>query len=282
MEILPKEVRLTVGNSKNEILLRNLLNKYRFDIVIHMAASVSLEESNKYPMDYYENNVIGSLRLLGTLVENKIEKIVFISSGAIYGDTGETPANEDSSKNPISCYGQTKLVIEEALKWFGVTYGLKHISLRYNCVAGAVGKIGSNKKIGNGLIPNILEVASGKKEKLFIYGSDYPTIDGTGVRSYVHLADVAKATVQALDKVEKLGGGIYNIGGTWAYSVLEVIEVAEEVTGRKINTEYTNRHSGDAGTVVLDISKAREELGWIPEDSNMENIIRTVWEWMKE
>lgn len=276
---------LIVGDLANQEELRKCLNKYKIEAVIHFAASCYVEESIKDPTQYYENNVVNGLNLLKVMLESGVKKIVFSSSCAVYGVPRKIPIPESHSLNPINPYGMTKLIFEKILKDYEQAYRMKYISLRYFNAAGAdeSAKIGENHNPETHLIPLVLQTVLGQKENIEIFGTDYPTPDGTCIRDYIHVSDLARTHILALEKLLKEEpSDVFNLGLGKGYSVKEVINAACQVTGKKIRTRETDRRAGDLPKLVADTSKAKRELGWKPEYIKLEDIISTAWEWHKK
>ena len=256
-----------------------LLEVCRPDMVIHMAARMSPTESVEKPLEYFRDNVTGTLNLLTAMLEAGVSRIVFASSACVYGDPGGI-ANETMTLEPINPYGETKLMVERILEWYHHAYGMKYVASRFFNVAGAVGNLGPAKSFNNGLIPYILQVPFGQSEVVPVYGSDYGTSDGTCVRDYVHVKDITEAILLALEKMD-VASGVYNLGSGFGYSVSEVINWAIKVVGRHIPWEHQPRRSGDPPILVASTHKAWDKLGWVPNNSSIETIIRDTWEWMQ-
>jgi UDP-glucose 4-epimerase len=251
-----------------------------FDAVMHMAAETIVEYSTTDPRRYFHTNVIGGINLLDAMLRSDITRIVFSSSAAVYGEPLTAPIEENHPKNPINSYGLTKLMFEQILEWYGRAYGLRHLSLRYFNAAGATDLLGEDHSPETHLIPNVLKAGlSGKPVSIF--GTDYPTRDGSCIRDYVHVLDIAQAHVLALEKLDNLKAGAYNLGSGQGYSVLEVVQAARKVTGIDIPAKLSPRRSGDPAVLVASSSFARAELGWKPEYPQLEAIIDSAWRWMK-
>jgi len=267
---------------KNIDEIREVFKKYPIDAVIHFAASCYVGESTQDPQKYYYNNVVNTLNLLNVMLENNVKKIVFSSTCATYGNPQYVPIDEKHPQNPINPYGATKLMIERILADYDRAYGLKHVKLRYFNASGADNQanIGESHDPETHLIPLVLQTAMGKREKIVIFGDDYPTSDGTCIRDYIHINDLAKAHRLAVEKL--LNGAesdFYNLGIGKGYSVKEIIDISEKVSGKKINTEMSERREGDPPELVADNKKARTELGWNPDFVEIEDIIKTAWNW---
>lgn len=272
-------VQANIGDSQ---ALDGIFTKYNINAVIHMAAETVVEFSMTDPRRYFQNNVINSLVLLDIMLKHNVYKLIFSSSAAVYGEPETTVIDEDHPKNPINSYGESKLLFERILDWYGKAYGLKYISLRYFNAAGASELLGEDHDPETHLIPNILRAATNGLSPVPIYGTDYPTKDGSCIRDYVHVLDIAQAHILALDKLEKLHGKAYNLGNGNGYSVLEVVAAARQTTGINIPTKTHARRTGDPAVLVASSNRARTELGWRPEITSIENIIESAWRWTRE
>ncbi len=276
---------LEVGDISDRIRLDEVLAQYRPDSVIHFAASSLVGESVQNPGKYYRNNVLGSLNLLEALRDHGIDKLVFSSTCATYGMPVYTPIDEQHPQKPINPYGASKLMIERMLQDFDVAHGLRSISLRYFNAAGAdpEGETGEAHDPETHLIPLALQVALGQREHLQVYGVDYPTADGSCIRDYIHVTDLAMAHLQAL-RLLQLGGrsDAFNLGNGQGFSVLEVLEQVRRITGHSIPFEAVGRRVGDSPILTAQIEKARQLLGWQPQFSDLELIIQHAWAWQKK
>ena len=258
------------------------IKKYRPCAVLHFAASAIVQESRFDPEKYYTNNVCGTLSLLGAMLETKLDKIIFSSSAAAYGEPEVTPIEENHSRVPVNSYGESKLMFEHVLAWYGKAYGLKHVSFRYFNAAGASELLGEDHRPETHLIPNVLKAASNNNSPVNIFGTDYPTKDGSCVRDYVHVIDIARAHMLALERLEAVNGGAFNLGNGDGFSVLEVVEAAKKVAGVNIPVKAHSRRSGDPAVLVANSIQAKTELGWEPEFSEIEGIIDSAWNWMRK
>ncbi len=259
--------------------------KYEIDAVMHFAGYAYVGESVADPMKYYENNVKKTIVFLNFLLAKKVKILIFSSSCAVYGNPNSIPIDEEHSKNPINPYGKTKFIVEKLLEDYYNAYGINFMSLRYFNAAGADPgcEIGEKHNPETHLIPLVLEAASGKLKSIAIFGTDYPTKDGTCIRDYIHVSDLAEAHVLSLEKL--LNGGksdFINLGTGRGYSVLEIIEKASEITERNIPTIRAPRRSGDPPVLVADNNKALHELGWQARLTGIEGIIETAWNWHKK
>jgi UDP-glucose 4-epimerase len=261
-------------------MLRRTFRDHRIEAVIHMAAYSLVGESCEHPAKYYRNNVVAGLVLLDAMRDTGVNRIVFSSTAATYGEPEKQPIEETDPNIPTNPYGASKLTFEQAMRWYDKAYGLRYASLRYFNAAGATERCGESHDPETHIIPIALQAASGKRENVEIYGDDYPTRDGTCVRDYIHVIDLARAHILAL-KVLHEGSQIYNLGcGGDGYSVREVIDTAREVTGREIPIRFGSRRAGDPSTLVASSEKVKRELGWKPTYQNLRVIIESAWQWM--
>lgn len=261
-----------------------LFEKESIDGVIHFAASSQVGESMIDPLKYYDNNLCGTMVLLQSMVAHNVDKIVFSSTAATYGEPEQIPILESDRTEPTNCYGETKLAMERMMAWTGGAHGLRYVALRYfnACGAHPSGVIGEAHDPETHLIPLILQVLTGRREKVSVFGDDYSTHDGTCVRDYIHVTDLARAHILALDYL--MNGGksdVFNLGNGIGFTVKEVIEAAEQVTGRAIATEIVPRRGGDPAQLVASSEKAKRVLGWMPQYADLKTIIATAWEWHK-
>lgn len=281
LENLPKGVRFYKGDLLDEEALTKILQD-KIEVVFHLASSSIVSESVENPLKYYRNNVVGTHNLLKAMLRAGVYKMVFSSSAAVYGEPKYVPIDELHQTCPTNPYGETKLIIEKMLKDFDKAYGLRFVSLRYFNAAGASKFHGENHEPETHLIPLILQVALGKRDYVEIFGSDYPTRDGTCIRDYIHVLDLAEAHIKALDILD-LRSDIYNLGcGGEGFTVYEVIEVARKVTGREIRTVLRSRRVGDPAVLVASFEKIKNQLSWCPKFQSLEEIIGSAWEWMKK
>jgi len=263
--------------------LERIFHRYPIEAVVHLAADSLVGHSMKDPQAFFQNNVVSSMNLLDTMLKYGVDKLVFSSSAAVYGEPKKIPIKEDAAQNPVNPYGETKLMFERILHWYGKVYNIKSISLRYFNAAGASERFGEVHNPETHLIPNILKVALGQLDKIAIFGVDYPTKDGSCVRDYIHVLDIAKAHVLSLKRIERSEGSeVYNLGNGNGYSVIEVIEAARKVTGAEIQTVAHPRRLGDPAVLVASSELARSELGWQPEFPELETIVESVWQWQRK
>jgi UDP-glucose 4-epimerase len=249
---------------------------------MHFAAFIEAGESMKAPERYFRNNTAGTLTVLESMLENGVMRFVFSSTAALYGDPQRIPIEEDDELRPTNAYGESKLLVEKMLDWFQRIHGLRYASLRYFNAAGAAGGLGEDHRPESHLIPRVLKVALGFQESVSIYGTDYETADGTCVRDYIHVADLAEAHRLALAALEDRSTLIYNLGNGRGYSVREVIETARTVTHRAIPVVEQPRRAGDAPVLVANSNKIRRELGWQPKNAALETIIQSAWDWQRQ
>ena len=279
------EAKFYLGDICDEEFMDRVFRENQIDAVIDFAAFSLVGESVNEPFKYYENNVYGTLKLLEAMERADVKKIVFSSTAATYGEPENDIIVESDNTNPTNPYGETKLTVEKMLKWADNAYGIKFVALRYFNAAGAhiSGKIGEDHNPETHLIPIILQTALGQREKMFIFGDDYDTPDGTCVRDYIHVTDLADAHIKALEKLFRTNeSGIYNLGNGKGFSVKEVIEKAKKITGKDFKVEIEARRSGDPSTLIASSDKAIKELGWQPKFNTLDKIIETAWNWHKD
>ena len=264
--------------------LDTLFQAEKIDGVIHFAASSQVGESMQNPLKYYDNNLYGTMVLLQSMVAHGVDKIVFSSTAATYGEPERVPILESDRTCPTNCYGQTKLAMEQMMGWTERAHGLKYVALRYfnACGAKLSGEIGEAHSPETHLIPLILQVPLGQRKAISIFGDDYPTKDGTCVRDYIHVTDLAQAHILALDYL--MAGGksdVFNLGNGVGFTVKEVIDVARKVTGDVIPAEMAPRRSGDPAQLIASSEKAIKVLGWKPQYDSLETIVASAWNWHK-
>jgi UDP-glucose 4-epimerase len=284
-QAIPEGVPLIVGNIADKELLGRTLREHGIDTVIHFAASSLVGESMQRPSDYYNNNVAGTLALLDTMLECGVKRLVFSSTAAVYGEPQEWPIDEDMPLRPSNVYGRTKLIIEQMLNDFSRAYGMIYVSLRYFNAAGASpgGLIGEDHLPETHLVPLVLKTAWGENEAIHIFGTDYPTADGTCIRDYIHVADLADAHVLAAEYLtEAKEAKIYNLGSESGYSVRQVIDRAKAITGVDFPVSEDLRRSGDPAVLVASSARIKRELGWLPKSSSLDTIISSAWEWHRK
>ena len=261
--------------------LNQTLSDNRIEAVIHMAAFSLVGESSEKPAKYFHNNVVAGLALLDGMLACGVKKIVFSSTAAVYGEPEKQPISESDPTNPTNPYGETKLAFERAMHWYEHAYGLRYASLRYFNAAGATENCGEDHDPETHLIPITLQVAAGKRSHVEIYGDDYPTTDGTCIRDYIHVVDLARAHILALDVLNDRSG-IYNLGcGGDGYSVRDVIETARRVTGKEIPVRIGPRRPGDPAVLIASSDRIKHELGWAPAFQDLDLIVKSAWDWMQ-
>ncbi|MGE5353678.1 MAG: UDP-glucose 4-epimerase GalE [Acidobacteriota bacterium] len=281
IEAVPEGVKFEEVNLLDFDSLKTAISRHEIDACIHFAAFAYVGESVENPGLYYVNNVTGSINLIRALNENNIRKIVFSSTCSLYGNPEHVPISEKEKLNPINPYAKTKYFIEQVLSDFDTSFGMKYAALRYFNAAGADfdGIIGESHEPEPHLIPIVLQAALGKREKVMIFGDDYPTEDGTCIRDYIHVYDLADAHIRALEYLSKGNEStIINLGTGRGYSVKEIIESARKITGREIKAAISERRAGDPAILIADNKKAREILGWIPK-YGLDDIIKSAWQW---
>ncbi|MFD1887544.1 UDP-glucose 4-epimerase GalE [Paenibacillus wenxiniae] len=270
------------GDLRDKALLERIFTENNITAVIHFAASSLVGESMQNPAKYYDNNVYGAMCLLEEMNKAGVKNIVFSSTAATYGEPDKVPIEETDRTEPANVYGETKLVMERMMSWFDKAHGIRYVALRYFNAAGAhaSGKIGEDHRPESHLVPLVLQTALGQRAHISVFGDDYPTEDGTCVRDYIHVSDLADAHLKA---VEYLAGGgessAFNLGNGQGFSVKQVIETAKQVTGRDIPAVIEPRRSGDPAVLVASSAKARSVLGWTPKHDRLEDIISSAWQW---
>ena len=281
---IPEGAKFYEGDLRDSDFLDNLFHQENIDAVIHFAAYSLVGESVTNPLKYYDNNLYGTKVLLEAMVKNNVGKIVFSSTAATYGEPENIPILESDRTCPTNPYGETKLAMEKMFKWTAEAHGLRYVSLRYfnACGADESGTIGEAHNPESHLIPLILQVPNGKRETISIYGTDYDTPDGTCIRDYIHVTDLAQAHILAVQYLNNGGeSDIFNLGNGVGYSVREIIETARKVTGHPIPATETSRRAGDPARLVASSEKAKSVLGWKPVHDSLEEIIASAWNWHK-
>jgi len=275
-------VKFYNGNIGDIELLNKIFTENKIDGVMHFAAYSLVAESQAKPYEYYKNNVVATLELINTMVKNGVKYIVFSSTASTYGIPKNIPVVETDEQKPINTYGETKLAIEKMLACFDRAYGLKYVALRYFNVAGSykTGEIGEDHENETHLIPIILQVANGQREKINIYGDDYDTPDGTNIRDYVHVEDLIDAHIKAFEYLRKENkSDCFNLSSGGGYSNLEIVNAVRKVTGHPIPLEIAGRRPGDPDTLIASSEKAEKILGWKREYQTIESIIKSAWKW---
>lgn len=281
-EAIHEKAKFYQGDIRDKDFLSSVFDRETVDGVMHFAASSLVGESMEEPLQYLNNNVYGTQILLEVMEQFGVKNIVFSSSAATYGEPEQVPIIESMPTNPESTYGDTKLIMEKMMKWCDKAYGVKYVALRYFNVAGAKsdGTIGEDHQPESHLVPIILQVALGQREKLAIYGDDYNTPDGTCIRDYVHVEDLIDAHIRSLEYLENGGeSNIFNLGSSKGFSVQEILVAARSVTEKTIPAEVVARRAGDPGILIASSDKAKEILGWEPKYTDIKDIIATAWKW---
>ena len=281
-QAVPKNAELVVGDLADRACLDQLLRSRRIDAVMHFAALIEAGESMKAPEEFFRNNTSNALTLLEAMLAARVTRFVFSSTAALFGNPERTPIEEEDPVRPTNAYGESKLLVERMLAWFHQIHGLRYASLRYFNAAGASRPDkGEAHQPETHLIPRILQVALGRAEHVNIFGTDYPTPDGTCIRDYIHVSDLARAHLLALEalRLEKSSRLIYNLGNGQGFSVREVVEVARKVTGHPVPVIESPRRAGDPAVLIASSEKIRRELGWQPRFPDLKVIVESAWQW---
>lgn len=276
---VPPECQLVQADYGDRDALDRVFREEAIDAVVHFAAETTVATSVSDPAIYFKNNTVNGLALLEAMRQFGVNRLVFSSTAATYGEPVTTPITEEHPQQPINAYGESKLMFERCIAWYHRAYGLKSASFRYFNAAGATEARGEAHRHESHLIPLVLEVAAGDRASVDIYGSDYPTRDGTCVRDFVHVSDIADAHLLALDAVDRLGLDWFNIGTGTGHTVAEVITAVERVTGRPVQARRCDRRPGDPATLVASSDRIRQVLGWKPRYTELDEIIATAWQW---
>jgi len=280
-EAVDSRAQLVVGDIGDRAALDPLFTQTKFDAVMNFAASIEAGESMKVPEQFFRNNTANALTLLEAMLAHGVKKFVFSSTAALFGEPERTPIKEDDRLKPTNAYGESKLLVEQMLAWLNRIHGLRYASLRYFNAAGATETLGEAHDPETHLIPLILQVAADTRPHISIFGTDYPTPDGTCIRDYIHVVDLAEAHVLALHALEKESRLIFNLGNGRGFSVREVIAAAREVTGHPIPAVESPRRPGDPAVLVASSEKIMRELGWKPRFADLKTIIQTAWTYQK-
>jgi UDP-glucose 4-epimerase len=276
---LPASARLIVGDIADRAVLERVFAEFQPQAVMHFAAFIEAGESMQRPEKYFRNNTANALTLLETVLAHGVQRFVFSSTAALYGTPEKTPIEEDARLQPTNAYGESKLLVERMLAWLHRVHGLRYACLRYFNAAGAAGDQGEDHHPESHLIPIALQVALGVRQQVAIFGTDYPTSDGTCIRDYVHVSDLAAAHLLVLEALKEKERLIYNLGNGRGFSVREVIDTVRKVTGHAIPAEESPRRPGDPAVLVASSEKIKRELGWKPEYTDLESIVRSAWNW---
>lgn len=279
---VPGRAEFLIGDLCDPQWVSDLFQGHRFDAVMHFAAFIEAGESMKSPETFFRNNTANTLTLLEAMLQAGVKRFVFSSTAALYGNPARTPIAEEDALQPTNAYGESKLLVERMLEWFHRIHELRYASLRYFNAAGAAAPDrGEAHRPETHLIPRILRVALGQQKQIEIFGRDYPTPDGTCVRDYIHVSDLADAHLLALHALEQSSRLIYNLGNGLGFSVSEVVESARRVTGREIPVIESPRREGDPAVLIASSEKIRRELNWQPKFPKLEDILKSAWEWHK-
>ena len=281
-QAIPDSVPLIQGDVADRELLDSVFRDHRPEAVLHFAAWIEAGESMRVPEKYFRNNSASTLTLLESMMANGVSKLIFSSTAALYGEPEQIPIQEDAPLRPTNAYGESKLLVERMLAWFHRIHGFRYASLRYFNAAGSNGYSGELHEPESHLIPLVLQVASGKREHISIYGTDYPTQDGTCIRDYIHVGDLADAHVLALEALDQHDKLTYNLGNGTGFSVRQVIDSARRVTGKAIKAIEAARRTGDPAVLVASSEKIRRELNWHPKHADLEEIISSAWQWFQK
>ena len=279
IEAVDPRAKFIKANLADRENLKKVVKEGNYDAIMHFAAFSLVGESMKNPSKYFNNNLANAINLADAAVEGGVKTFVFSSTAATFGEPKEIPIKEDAPQLPINPYGESKLCFEKVLNWYSKIYGLKYAALRYFNAAGATEKYGEDHNPETHLIPILLQVAQGKREKAMLFGDDYATPDGTCIRDYIHILDLAQAHEKALYAPKS---GHYNLGTGSGLSVMQILEAARKVTGHPIPAEVVPRRPGDPPRLIADSTRARQELGWKPQFENAEAIIASVWKWLQK
>jgi UDP-glucose 4-epimerase len=269
------------GDLLDDRWLKQLLLEHPVDAVVHLAAEALIDESVRNPGRFFRANVCGGLNLLEAMVHADVKRIVFSSTAAVYGEPDSVPIREDAPHRPVNSYGESKLAFERMLAWYRRAYGLAHISLRYFNACGATQRYGEYHVPETHLLPVLFEVALGQREAFRLYGTDYDTPDGTCIRDYIHVADIARAHVLALKQIDHIGARVYNLGNGTGYSNREVVATVCRVTGRELPVVPAERRPGDPARLVASAERIGHELGWEPRYPELATMVETAWAWRR-
>jgi UDP-glucose 4-epimerase len=280
--MVPAGATFVEGDVADSKRLDELFSGGSFAGVMHFAALIEAGESMRQPEVYFRNNTAATLSLLEAIVRNNLDKLVFSSTAAVYGEPVRTPIAEDAALLPTNAYGESKLLVEQMLSWIHRVHGLRYASLRYFNVAGAIPGRGEAHEPESHLIPLILDVAIGRRDRIKIFGQDYPTPDGTAVRDYIHVQDLAEAHLLAFQALDERDRMIYNLGNGQGFTVRQVVDSARRVTGHPIPVEELPRRAGDPAVLIASSAKIETELGWKPKYTQLDDIVRTAWEWHQQ
>lgn len=278
---VPEGAIFMEGDFGDALFCRKVIEQHSIETVMHFAAETLVEKSMSDPRAYFLTNVRKGIDFLNVLMDTGVRNFVFSSTAAVYGEPKQTPITEDHPTQPINAYGESKLMFEKVLDWYRRAYGLRFVAVRYFNASGATEKLGEDHCPESHLIPRLLESVMNPKVEFTVFGADYPTPDGTCVRDYIHVSDIAEAHVLAASALAKGVWGIFNVGCSKGYSIKEVITTAQEILGQPVNFRMGQRRAGDPATLVASNGKLSKVLGWKPRSSSMHEILRTAWQWKK-
>lgn len=278
-QALPAQARFYQVNLHDHGALDSVFSENQIDAVMHFAALCLVEQSVKEPGTYYRANVAAGINLLDAMIRHGVKRFIFSSTAATYGEPEETPISEGHPTKPINPYGSSKLLFERVLREFKENSGLDYVVMRYFNAAGASENRGEDHHPETHILPILFEVALGPREAFHIYGTDYPTPDGTCIRDYVHVVDIAESHILALERISEVAGCVFNVGNSRGFSVREVIAAVEGIIGRKIPVRQAQRRPGDPAELVASSDRIRRDLGWSPRHSDLDSIIKTAWAW---
>src|SRR5487761_755383 len=281
-EALDPRAQFCMVNLHDLEALNQVFGENKIDAVMHFAALCLVEESVKHPGEYYRANVAAGINLLDVMLRHGVKKLIFSSTAATYGEPEETPIPEDHVINPINPYGASKLLFERILQEFRENSGVEYVTMRYFNAAGASAERGEDHHPETHILPILFEAALGQRAAFQIYGTDYPTADGTCVRDYVHVVDIAEAHALAVERISEITGRVFNVGNSRGFSVREVVDTVRSVTGRDIPIRVAPRRAGDPAVLVASSERIRRELGWSPRYSDLKSIIQTAWTWREK
>jgi UDP-glucose 4-epimerase len=276
---LPPDCPLVVGAVGHSAALTRCFALGPFDAVLHLAAEAAIEPSVTDPALYFSVNLVEGLALLDAMRANGVSRLVFSSTAATYGQPHKTPIDEGHSQQPINAYGESKLMFERCLRWYHRAYGIRAVAFRYFNAAGATPTHGEARRHETHLLPLVLDAVAGRRSEVQVFGTNYPTPDGTCIRDYVHVVDIARAHLLALDRVDELGLDFLNVGSETGYSVMQVIDVVQRVLNRPVPWREAPPRLGDPAVLVASATRLRHQLGWAPELTGLEPIIESAWNW---
>ncbi|HUU33159.1 MAG TPA: UDP-glucose 4-epimerase GalE [Vicinamibacterales bacterium] len=276
---VPPACTLVVGALGDAAALARCFALGPFDAVLHLAAEAAIEASVTDPALYFRVNLADSLALLDAMRAHGVDRLVFSSTAATYGEPVTTPIDEEHPQRPINAYGESKLMFETCVRWYHRAYGLRAVSFRYFNAAGATAERGEARPHETHLLPLVLDATAGRRPPVQVFGNDYPTPDGTCVRDYVHVVDIARAHLLALHRIDSLGLAWFNIGSESGYSVRQVIDAVEQTLGRPVPWVPADRRRGDPAVLVASAGRVREQLGWVPEHAGLQSIVESAWLW---